>query len=261
MLRRGWVQRHLRSYKHERHPRRRKSRRGYPMAVAFRNYNSIGGGHRYPVECCGMPTKRGAAHDYRKDALASQKRLRVGVAARFDADEEVTTTFKVAVEVVRSLGHEILAADAPLEMPPFGDMHAIEADRQAVADRAFQEIDVLLLPTMTTTVPRVDQASANPQSLSAANTMFANYFGLPAISLPCGFDLRGLPIGLQMVAKPWHDGEILQLAHQYQVTTNGHNRHRQHTVWNERQRRGFVRPRAHTNSWVRVPTGGGADPS
>jgi aspartyl-tRNA(Asn)/glutamyl-tRNA(Gln) amidotransferase subunit A len=170
-------------------------------------------------------SKEGIVHDFRKDALASQKRLRVGVVAPLQADQEVTTAFKAAIEVVRTLGHEIVAASAPFDMPSIGDVHAIEADRQAFPSRAFKDIDVLLLPTTATTVPSVDHASANPQSLSAANTMFANYFGLPAISVPCGFDPRGLPIGLQVVAKPWADGEVLQLAHQYQVATNGQNQH------------------------------------
>jgi aspartyl-tRNA(Asn)/glutamyl-tRNA(Gln) amidotransferase subunit A len=55
--------------------------------------------------------------------------------------------------------------------------------------------------------------------------MFANYFGLPAISVPCGFDRRGLPIGLQLVAKAWDDGKVLGLAHQYQLAASGHDNH------------------------------------
>jgi aspartyl-tRNA(Asn)/glutamyl-tRNA(Gln) amidotransferase subunit A len=55
--------------------------------------------------------------------------------------------------------------------------------------------------------------------------MFANYFGLPAISVPCGFDEHGLPIGLQMVGKPWDDGTILHLAHEYQTATALETKH------------------------------------
>jgi aspartyl-tRNA(Asn)/glutamyl-tRNA(Gln) amidotransferase subunit A len=46
--------------------------------------------------------------------------------------------------------------------------------------------------------------------------MFANYFGLPAISVPCGFDARGLPIGLQIVGRPWGDAAILRVALEYE---------------------------------------------
>jgi aspartyl-tRNA(Asn)/glutamyl-tRNA(Gln) amidotransferase subunit A len=59
----------------------------------------------------------------------------------------------------------------------------------------------------------------HPQALSPALTMFANYYGLPAIGIPCGFDAHGLPLGLQIVAKPWGEGAVLRLAHQYQIAT------------------------------------------
>jgi aspartyl-tRNA(Asn)/glutamyl-tRNA(Gln) amidotransferase subunit A len=103
-------------------------------------------------------------------------------------------------------------------MPPFGDLRSIEADRKTISDRAFRNIDVLLLPTTATMVPTVEAARSDAQKLSPENTMFANYFGLPAISVPC-VDRNGVPVGLQVVAKPWDDGEVLRLAHQYQAAT------------------------------------------
>src|SRR5262249_33622727 len=124
--------------------------------------------------------------------------------------------FESALQIFRGLGHDIATAHAPFEMPRFGDIHAIEADRKAVAERFFKDIDVVVLPTTTTTVPTVESARGNPQALAPTNTMFANYFGLPAISVPCGIDLRGLPMGLQVVGKPGEDGTVLSLAHQYQ---------------------------------------------
>jgi aspartyl-tRNA(Asn)/glutamyl-tRNA(Gln) amidotransferase subunit A len=115
------------------------------------------------------------------------------------------------------LGHEVLPTNAPFDIPPFGDLRTIEVDRKTIATRAFKNIDLLVLPTTTTTVPMIEQASGNPQALSAANTMFANYFGLPAISNPAGFDSRGLPIGIQIVGHPWEDNTVLALAHQCQT--------------------------------------------
>ena len=56
-------------------------------------------------------------------------------------------------------------------------------------------------------------------ALSAENTMFANYFGLPAISVPCGLDKRGLPLGLQIVGRPWDDRSVLRLAYRYQAAS------------------------------------------
>jgi hypothetical protein len=55
--------------------------------------------------------------------------------------------FNTAVETVRGFGNEVVTASAPFDTPPFGDVRAIEADRETVADRAFRDFDVLLLPT------------------------------------------------------------------------------------------------------------------
>ncbi len=146
------------------------------------------------------------------------EQLRIGVVNNFTADDTITRAFNAAVDTVRASGHHVVSAAAPFDTPPFGDLRSIETDRKAIADRAFREIDALLLPTTTTTVPRVDAARGNPQALSPANTMFANYFGLPAISVPCAFDGRGLPIGLQIVGKPWDDRTVLRVARQYLTT-------------------------------------------
>jgi aspartyl-tRNA(Asn)/glutamyl-tRNA(Gln) amidotransferase subunit A len=62
-------------------------------------------------------------------------------------------------------------------------------------------------------------------ALSAENAMFANYFGLPAISVPCGFDANGLPLGLQIVGKPWDELGVLRVAHLYQAATSWSRRH------------------------------------
>jgi aspartyl-tRNA(Asn)/glutamyl-tRNA(Gln) amidotransferase subunit A len=162
--------------------------------------------------------------DYRGD-LSKERRLRVGIANNFKADREITGAFNTAVDHLRGLGHEVVAARAPFDIPPFGDLHAIETDRKTVSERAFGDIDILLLPTTATTVPTVKDAGSNPQALSAENTVFANYFGLPAVSVPCGFDDHGLPIGLQIVGKPWEDGTVLFLARQYEMTVEARKKH------------------------------------
>jgi aspartyl-tRNA(Asn)/glutamyl-tRNA(Gln) amidotransferase subunit A len=151
--------------------------------------------------------------------------LRVGVADNFKSDRQVTAAFKAAIEVMRTAGHEAVPARAPLEMPPFGDLRSIETDRKTIADRAFKGVDVLLLPTTATTVLAAKDAASNAQALSPENTMFANYFGLPAVSVPSGFDEEGLPIGLQIVGKPWGEETVLKLAHQYQIRTESSKTH------------------------------------
>jgi aspartyl-tRNA(Asn)/glutamyl-tRNA(Gln) amidotransferase subunit A len=150
--------------------------------------------------------------------LDNDKKFRIGVGNKFKADNEVSRGFEKAIETLRELGHPMSDAPAAFENPGF-DIHNIEADRKAVSGRFFTDIDLLALPTTTTATPTVKDASANPLALSADNTFFANYYGLPAISIPCGFDTHGLPLGLQIVGKPWDEPGVLRLAYQYQKAT------------------------------------------
>lgn len=86
-------------------------------------------------------------------------------------------------------------------------------------------MDVLLLPTTTTSVPAVKEVGANSLALSPENTVFANYYGLPAVSVPCGFDGNGLPLGLQIVGKPWDEATVLYTARRFETTARWHTRH------------------------------------
>jgi aspartyl-tRNA(Asn)/glutamyl-tRNA(Gln) amidotransferase subunit A len=156
--------------------------------------------------------------------LAKDKKLRIGVANNFRVDQEVWAAFEKAVETIRGLGYTMSSVAAPFG-DPTGGIGNIEADRKAVSGHAFKDIDVLLLPTTPTTVPTIKDAVTNQQALSPENTVFANYYGLPAISVLCGFDKHGLPLGLQIVGKPWDDGVVLQLAHQYQISTEYGKKH------------------------------------
>jgi aspartyl-tRNA(Asn)/glutamyl-tRNA(Gln) amidotransferase subunit A len=150
--------------------------------------------------------------------LTRERKLRIGVANNFKADQEVRAAFEKAVKTIRSFGYPMNSVAAPFG-DPNGGIDNIEADRKAIAGQAFKEINVLLLPTTTTTVPMVRAAGDNPQALSPDNTVFANYYALPAISVLCGFDANGLPLGLQMVGKPWDESAVLRLAYQYQAAT------------------------------------------
>lgn len=152
------------------------------------------------------------------DSLATEGSLRVGAGTNFSADPEVMAAFEETVEVIRGLGYTVSEASIPFGNPG-GGLDAIEEDRRAIADQAFTDFDVLLVPTTATTVPTVRSAGENPQALSPENTVFANYYGLPAISVPCGFDANRLPIGLQIVARPWNEVSVLNLASRYQGAT------------------------------------------
>ena len=149
------------------------------------------------------------------EVLAGRKPLRVGVARNVTADEELSKVFDNAVATIGTLGHTVSGASVPITDVSRGVAY-IEHDRQAIGGEAFNDIDVLVLPTTATATLTVKDAASNPLALSPQLTMFANYYGLPAISVPCGFDRRGLPVGLQIVAKPGDDHVVLQLAFQYE---------------------------------------------
>ncbi|MBR0647151.1 amidase [Plastoroseomonas hellenica] len=91
--------------------------------------------------------------------------------------------------------------------------------------------DIVATPTLRTRVPTlaetdVDADPANWQRFMAvsANTRPFNYLGLPTVSVPCGFDDRGLPIGLQLAGRPFAEGRVLQVADAYQRETDWHAR-------------------------------------
>ncbi|MEB3199025.1 MAG: Asp-tRNA(Asn)/Glu-tRNA(Gln) amidotransferase subunit GatA [Synechococcaceae cyanobacterium] len=84
--------------------------------------------------------------------------------------------------------------------------------------RAFADVDVLLTPTSPTTAFRFGAHREDPLAMYLADllTIPANLAGLPAISLPCGFDGAGLPIGLQLIGDVLEEGKLLRVAHQYE---------------------------------------------
>jgi aspartyl-tRNA(Asn)/glutamyl-tRNA(Gln) amidotransferase subunit A len=93
------------------------------------------------------------------------------------------------------------------------------------------DCDALLLPTLACTVPTLaDTAVGAGEALwrriapLVRCTAPFNYLGLPALSVPCGFDRRGLPIGLQLVGRPFAERTLLRLAAAYQSTTDWHLR-------------------------------------
>jgi aspartyl-tRNA(Asn)/glutamyl-tRNA(Gln) amidotransferase subunit A len=86
-------------------------------------------------------------------------------------------------------------------------------------DQAFEAVDVLLTPTSPTTAFRFGANSDDPLAMYLADllTIPANMAGLPAISVPCGFDDQGLPIGLQLIAGVLQEPRLLQVAHHYEI--------------------------------------------
>ena len=82
-------------------------------------------------------------------------------------------------------------------------------------EAAFAAVDAVLSPTSPTTAFRLGEKMDDPLAmyLNDVYTVPANLAGLPGISVPCGFDARGLPIGLQLIGKPFDEETLLRLAH------------------------------------------------
>jgi aspartyl-tRNA(Asn)/glutamyl-tRNA(Gln) amidotransferase subunit A len=91
---------------------------------------------------------------------------------------------------------------------------------------AFRACDVILGPTTPGTAFRLGEKTDDPVQmyLNDLYTIPANLAGLPAMSLPCGFDSRGLPIGLQLVGDYFSEARMLNVAHRYQQVTDWHTR-------------------------------------
>ncbi len=93
-------------------------------------------------------------------------------------------------------------------------------------DEAFKSVDAILTPTAPTPAFRFGEKTADPLQmyLSDIFTISVNLAGIPAISLPCGFTSGGLPIGLQIIGKPFSEAEILQFAYAYEQQHDFHKR-------------------------------------
>ena len=96
--------------------------------------------------------------------------------------------------------------------------------------KVFESIDVFITPTTPVLPPTIAELKENPERLRPTeilllrNTRPVNVWGLPAISVPCGFSRGGLPIGLQIVGPHWGEELVLQLAQSYEQATDWHKR-------------------------------------
>jgi aspartyl-tRNA(Asn)/glutamyl-tRNA(Gln) amidotransferase subunit A len=92
--------------------------------------------------------------------------------------------------------------------------------------RAFEKCDVIMGPTSPTTAFKLGEKAADPVQmyLSDIYTIAVNLAGLPGMSIPCGFDAQGLPVGLQIIGNYFREAQMLNVAHQYQLATDWHVR-------------------------------------
>ncbi|MBY0271527.1 MAG: Asp-tRNA(Asn)/Glu-tRNA(Gln) amidotransferase subunit GatA [Burkholderiales bacterium] len=107
-------------------------------------------------------------------------------------------------------------------------IHAQKLRRLIAGDfaAAFKQCDVIMGPTSPTTAFKLGEKSADPVQmyLSDIYTIAVNLAGLPGMSIPCGFDGGGLPVGLQIIGNYFDEARMLNVAHRYQMVTEWHQR-------------------------------------
>ncbi|MFA5388939.1 MAG: Asp-tRNA(Asn)/Glu-tRNA(Gln) amidotransferase subunit GatA [Candidatus Omnitrophota bacterium] len=93
-------------------------------------------------------------------------------------------------------------------------------------DEAFRKFDAIVTPTSPTPAFKIGEKISDPLTmyLSDIFTISANLAGIPGISIPCGFTKNNLPIGLQILGKPFDEEMILRVAYNYEQNTDWHNR-------------------------------------
>jgi aspartyl-tRNA(Asn)/glutamyl-tRNA(Gln) amidotransferase subunit A len=96
---------------------------------------------------------------------------------------------------------------------------------------ALEVADVLITPTTPMTATPIGTSSVDfdgqQQEFDDVVVQFTypfNLTGSPALSIPCGFDRNGLPIGLQIATRPWHEALLFRVGHAYQEATDWHRR-------------------------------------
>lgn len=93
-------------------------------------------------------------------------------------------------------------------------------------EECFKSFDALVTPTAPTPAFKLGEHATDPLAMKLSDilTIPVNLAGLPAIVLPCGFSGDGLPIGLQLIGKPFDETTLYRVAYTYEQSTGWHQR-------------------------------------
>src|SRR3984957_4418097 len=157
--------------------------------------------------------------------VPTDRSLQAAESYAYNADNVTKTSDLYQAEQVRHIhnGEGITAAEY------IRQRRDLDEGRRSIS-KVFADVDVLVTPTMTIPAPLIAELRRNPEALRPAelkllrNTRPFNVWGLPAISVPCGFTQSGLPIGLQIAGAHWREDLVLRLANAYEQATEWHTR-------------------------------------
>ena len=108
----------------------------------------------------------------------------------------------------------------------YGKAQAVRTLIKRDFDAAFKEVDLIVTPVTPTPAFKLGEKTQDPLQmyLSDIYTISVNLAGLPAISVPCGFSKAGLPIGMQLIGRPFEEETVLRAAHAYEQATDWRSR-------------------------------------
>jgi aspartyl-tRNA(Asn)/glutamyl-tRNA(Gln) amidotransferase subunit A len=178
------------------------------------------------LQKCGAHVERVAFPGAHQAALANGL-LVAADAAAFYAERLRIQPGKFGSDVLQRL-----KSGAALPLNDYIQARRIQTQMRRQFTEFFEVYDILLMPTTPVVAPPIE--GPNAVELARLLTRYTapfNLTGLPAITVPCGFTKQGrpvgkptgLPIGLQMVAKPWAEAQLLRAANAYEQATNWHS--------------------------------------
>ena len=106
----------------------------------------------------------------------------------------------------------------------YGKAQAVRTLVKQDFERAFETVDAIITPVAPTTANRFGSASNDPMQMYLMDvfSVSANLAGIPGMSIPCGFDDAGLPIGMQLLGAQFKEETLIKLGHAYQQVTDWH---------------------------------------
>ena len=159
-------------------------------------------------------------HDVRIE-VTTDRTVQAAESFAYHADHVVRTPELYQPETLRRIrsGEDVSAAEY------IERRRELDQERRR-ADDFFVDVDLLVTPTIPIPPPAIAELKKDPAALRPAeltllrNTRPFNVWGLPAISVPCGFTKSGLPIGLQIAGPHWREDLVLRLGHAYEQAVN-----------------------------------------
>lgn len=130
------------------------------------------------------------------------------------------------LEVVRRIMLGTFALSAGYQDAYYGKAAQARTLIRRDFESAFEQVDALVTPTAPTTAFALGERTADPLQMYLADvfTIACNLAGLPGLSMPCGFDAAGLPVGLQLLGRPFDEAGLFRIAAAYEDATDAARR-------------------------------------